>query len=277
MSRVILCTGEYAKTPYYFENLGIRVFSAEELCYVLKENAFLLDREILDKKLVRFIDESLGLSELAAQLYPMPHRKVSVSAFVGVILEYVGFYDGDTVKKTEEIYRAGANLNVYEKLKSRVDHMVESGRYANALAEYDALLMQLPEGEKELSSAILHNMGVAFCGLFAFESAEKRFRAAYDLIPRQDELVCALAAKRMSMEEDDYIAYAAGFPEYYEETLEVEKKVEVLRRQFEESEQEAELAECLSHKEDGSVALYYEEMDRIAQRLKEEYRTSVTG
>lgn len=277
MDRVILCVGEYAKTPYCFENLGIRVFSAEELCYVLKENAFLLDRELLDKKLVRWIEEELKLPRLSAELYPMLRQRTSVSAFAGVILEYVGFYDKDTIRKTEEIFRAGASLNVYEKLKSRVDYMMEGGRYAAALAEYDALLLKLPEGEKELTSRILHNMGVALCGLFAFESAAARFYAAYELIPRQDELVCFLAAKRMSMEESDYVTYAAGFPEYYEETLEVEKQVEVLRRRYGESAQKAELESCLSYREAGNTARYYEETERLIQRLKEEYRAGAAG
>ena len=55
MGKVLLSTGAYAKTPYYLEGLGIRVYSAEELCYVLKEDAFFLDRSIVDRKLIRWI------------------------------------------------------------------------------------------------------------------------------------------------------------------------------------------------------------------------------
>ena len=57
LGKVLLSTGAYAKTPYYLEGLGIRVYSAEELCYVLKEDAFFLDRSIVDRKLIRWIEE----------------------------------------------------------------------------------------------------------------------------------------------------------------------------------------------------------------------------
>lgn len=75
MGKVLLSTGAYAKTPYYLEGLGVRVYSAEELCYVLKEDAFFLDRSIVDRKLIRWIEEELMLPKLAAALYPFCRRR----------------------------------------------------------------------------------------------------------------------------------------------------------------------------------------------------------
>ena len=51
MSRVNLCLGQYARTPYTFEKARTRVFCVEELCYFLKENAWLLDEAVLGKGL----------------------------------------------------------------------------------------------------------------------------------------------------------------------------------------------------------------------------------
>lgn len=277
MGKVLLCTGEYAKIPYVFESLGIRVYSAEELCYVLKENAFLLDREIVDKRLVRWIDESLKLQELANALYPMLRQKTSVGAFAGIILQYVKFYDLETIRQTEEVYKRGANLSGYEKLKTRVDYMVSNGKYAPALLEYDVLLEQLPEGEKELTARIIHNKGVALTGLFLFEEAAEQFRRSYDILPDQETLIEYLAAKRMSMEEGEYISFAAGFPEYYEETLELEKRVEGLRSQWETAEQKQYLDMRLAWKQEGNVVRYYVETDKKVQDLKNRYRESVNS
>ena len=41
--RVSVCVGSYATIPYTIEELELSVYSMEELCYCLKENAFLLD------------------------------------------------------------------------------------------------------------------------------------------------------------------------------------------------------------------------------------------
>ena len=41
MSRVHLCLGRLADNPYTFEKSRIRVFSIEELCFFLRENAYL--------------------------------------------------------------------------------------------------------------------------------------------------------------------------------------------------------------------------------------------
>lgn len=277
MGKILLGTGEYAATPYYFENLGLRVFSVEELCYVLKENAFLLDREIINKRLVRWIEEDLKLSGLAGSLYPLLHKKTPAGSFAGVILRYAGFYDEETVERTEEIYQTGANLNVYEKLKSRVDYLVQNGKYAAAILEYEVLLGKLPQEEKELTSKIIHNMGVAMCGLFLFEEAAGQFLKAYELVQNQETLVEYLAAMRLSMKEEDYISFAAGHPEYYEETLALEKRVEELRAAWEDAEQKRLLDRRLLRKVHGDSAGYYAETDRRLQELKNEYRENVSS
>lgn len=275
MGRILLGTGEYAATPYYFENLGLRVYSAEELCYVLKENAFLLDREIINKRLVRWIEEELKLPKLAGDLYPMLHKKTPAGAFAGVILRYTGFYDEETVEQAEEIYQTGANLNVYEKLKARVDYLTQNGKYTAAILEYEVLLSKLPAGEKELTSKIIHNMGVAMCGLFLFEEAAEQFLRSYELWQDKETLVEYLAALRLSMKEEDYISFVAGHPEYYEETMTLEKQVEELVSAWEASEQKRALDSRLLRKVHGDSTGYYAETDRMLYELKNKYRESV--
>lgn len=275
MGRVILCTGEYASSPYQFENIGVKVYSAEELCYVLKENAFLLDREIVNKKLVRWIDECLGLTELAGALYPLLHQKTSVGAFTGIILHYIKFYDRETIRSIEEIYRKSANLNAYEKLKTRVDYMVSNGRYAMAITEYEALLNELPNQSVEMNAKVLHNKAVAMCGLFLFEEAAETFMKSYQLLPSSETLISYLAAKRLSMEEGDYIPFVAGSPEYYEETLELEKRMEELRKMWDTSSEKEYLDLRTSWKENANAAKYYEETEEKVQELKNNYRFCV--
>lgn len=276
MGKILLQTGEYTTIPYSFDNLGIRVYSIEELCYVLRENAFLLDREIMDRRLVKWIGEALKLPELATMLAPLLHNKTSVGAFVRVILSYVGLYDEAEVGRIEELFFQGIGLNAYEKLKSRIDYLVESGKYTPAILEYDALLARLPEKEIILRAKILHNKGTALCGLFLFEEAALHFEEAYGLDGDQESFIAYLAAKRLAMKEGDYISFAAGLTDCYEDTLELERRMEALQAQWEDSEEKQFLNRRSLLKDEGDVA-YYEETDRKVQDLKNRYRVNVNG
>ena len=54
--RVSVCVGDYATTPYCVAGLEIEVYSMEELCYCIKENAFLLDFSLLNDGLVDWMN-----------------------------------------------------------------------------------------------------------------------------------------------------------------------------------------------------------------------------
>lgn len=276
MGRILLQTGEYVTTPYNFDNLGIKVYSIEELCYVLRENAFLLDREILDKRLLKWIGEVLKLPELASMLAPLLHNKTSAGAFARVILSYVGLYEENEIGRIEELFYQGMGLNAYEKLKTHIDHMVESRKYTPAIIEYDALMARLPESETILRAKILHNKATALCGLFLFEEAALHFEEAYGLDGDKETFISYLAAKRLAMKESDYISFAAGLTDGYEDMLELERRMETLQAQWEQSEEKQFLERRSLLKSEGDIG-YYTETDHRIQDLKNRYRENVNG
>lgn len=75
--RVSVCVGSYAKMPYRIPGLGTDVYSMEELCYCLKENAFLLDLSLMEDGLLDWVEKECGLRELAKALHPLVHRQGS--------------------------------------------------------------------------------------------------------------------------------------------------------------------------------------------------------
>ena len=168
-----LCVGEYCETAYNIEELEIRVYCMEELCYCLKENAFLLDMSIMNDKLVDWIGEECRVRELAKQLYPMVHKQGSLSVFVLTILQYVGIYGEEELQAVAQVLKQGSGLSNLEKRKSQIDYMVEKRKYAAAIRGYDMLLETWSDLEREgrelpagkVRAAILHNKGVALTGL----------------------------------------------------------------------------------------------------------------
>ena len=66
MGRALLCTGKYAQKPYYFSKVCVNVYCVEELCFLFASNPFVIDNDIMDKELARWIDEECGLADLGS-------------------------------------------------------------------------------------------------------------------------------------------------------------------------------------------------------------------
>lgn len=280
MGRMILGTGVYAENPYFMEKFYVNLYSVEELCYLLVEKAELLDQEILQRDLVRWLDEQCGLDQLAHTLYALLNQNGSVSAFAGTILEYVNLYPPEIAERTEQMIRNNEGLNPYERGKAKADHMLQSRKYNKALGQYHSLLTQIPESDLRLRGSILHNMGVASAKLFMFRQAAEWFMQAYETDREQESLESYLTALRMCQDEKEYITYIAEHPEYHDASLRVERKMEHASGQFEGTDENRMLFTLQVLKEEGngtagSDVQYYQEIEKLTAALKEQYREYV--
>lgn len=277
MSRIILGTGRYADSPFYVEKFYVNLYSVEELCYLLVEKAELLDQDIMQRELVRWLDEQCGLNQLAHTLYSLLNQNGSTAAFVGTILEYVNLYPAETTSQTEQIIRNNEGLNPYERGKAKADYMLQSRKYYTALKQYYSLLGQIPETENLLRAGIMHNMGVTCAKLFMFRQAADCFLQAYETDGNEDSLELYLAALRMHYDDKDYVNYIAGHPEYHNVSLKVERQMDRAYGQFEGTDENRMLFTLQVFKEEGngtagSDVQYYQEIEKLTTGLKESYR-----
>lgn len=277
MGRALLCIGRRAGKPYYFEKSCQNLYSIEELCYVLGESAYLLDEEILDKKLVRWIEQECGLSELAGNLQMLVNQRATPAAFVGTILDYTGYYPKERKEQVESILKQGRNLSLYERKKAKADSFVKRQKYARAITEYDSLLKELPCLEKELLAKVHHNKGVAQSNLFAYEYAAEEFLKAYELLGNEEEYQAYLTAKRIALKEEEYIRYVAEHGEAYHCSLSVESRLLKIMKEWEKSEKAERMEALRNQKEYGNKNLYYKEVEQEINGLKQEYRDCITN
>lgn len=282
--RVSVCVGNYATTPYYIAGLGVQVYCMEELCFCLRENAFLLDISLLNEALVDWIDEACGVKDLAKELYSMVRKQGSLSAFVTMVLEYVGLYDTVTIREVERVLKEGSGLCNIEKRKKQIDYLVRKKKYVTAIYEYDELLakwkeeaelgMEMPVGK--VKADILHNKGVAMAYMMEYRDAADCFREANEIAPSQEHYCAYLAAKRMELSEGDYLSFVAELPDSFELSLKLEKKIEELTENFREQETGIRLAELKSWRAGEDKQKYYMELERMALALKDNYRNSMS-
>lgn len=279
MSHIILGTGNYAKIPYFFDKTYVNLYSLEELCFCLVENAEFIDKDIADDKLADWLDVQCGLPELAHTLHAMGNKKASADVYVGTILEYAGLYPQEVIEQTETVIRNNEGLNPYEKQKAKADYMLQNKHYTVALERYDELLARLPEAEKELRGSLLHNMGVIYAKLFMFEPAREKFMEAYRTSGNTESLEQFLAARRMQEDESEYVDYIANHPELHEASMKVERMVEQAAGQFDATQVSRMLFTLKVCKEEGGLTAgnmaYYDEIEKLTCELKDAYRENL--
>lgn len=272
MGRLIETVGNYAENPYHIAQAEASVYCVEELCFALSKNAFVLDRGILDLRLVKWLETQCGLSELARKLQTLVYGNASPSAFVGAILEYAHFGTEKSREEIREKLRLSADTDQSVRKKNFADHLTDNGHYEQAVIAYEKALAEIPFTDHVLRSEALYNKGVALCRLFSFEAAAEAFFAAYEENYGNEEAALSyLTTLRMCLSETDYISFIAVNPVWYDQSLEVEKRMEAAGRVYEDSGAYKEAKERQGER----LTEYYERVSEKLAKLQREYREMV--
>lgn len=273
MSTVILCLGKRAEIPYCIPVSGINIYSVEELCYFLGENAFLMDERIVNKHIVEWLEDECALAELAELLYPIVKGEKNVEAFVSTIVEYTGYFIGEEKERVLSAVRDCEGRSVGERKKTRADYYLEKGKYELAVKEYELLLEESGDFvETVFHGDIFYSMAMAYVKMFLFEQADYYFEKAYAILQDEKTAFNMLASKRFYMSEQDYICYIADNPQLYNASQMLEEKLNEAEKLWQVSEKKKQLHDLKNCKSIGESQLYYEEIERITNRLKENYR-----
>lgn len=276
-----LCLGVYATNAYRFEGLGLSVYCMEELSYCLKEHAFLLGPEIMSDELLHFIGSECQVPELERELYPMVHRKGSLSVFVATILNYVGFFEEKDIRQVEDTVRLGSGLSDHEKKKLQTDNLLEKKKYYDAIEAYNQLIARMEaEGKTDAGMGdfvadLYYNRGVVYANLLLYKQAAESFRESYNLKKDNETLRSYFYARRMELSDHEYVALVARHPECYEISMQVEQKLKELAGQWEESPESMGLTNMRRWRTTGDNHKYYEECDQIVRIIQEDYRNCI--
>lgn len=274
MNRVYLCLGRYARTPYCFEAARARVFCVEELCFFLKENAWLVDETFFTRQLADWIEKECGLPELSQKLRTLLKGKEKPAQILSQLFYYTGYYPPQEIERAVRMVSTGANVSIVEKRKARADYFLESHRYALAISSYRALLEEdamIPS----LRGKLWHNMGVAQARLFLYDRASQSFEEAYRCCGDPACLQAFLAAKRFGMNDAEYLGFLTENKEYYEASLELEKAMAQRRGGWTDSRNNSAVSSIrsafFSGEEEACGRLFSAELER----LKDAYRDYV--
>lgn len=216
MAGLILCRTRYAQRPYYISNMGVNIYSLEELCYYIYNNIYLIGTDLFDEGLTDYISGELGEKELAEQLEFLITENAGLSELVMTVLRYVDYYSEEEIDALAGTIESLDTQNASERLKLRADNFLSNKRYSNAVHNYEIIVY----GQKDINLSddfygnVWHNMGVTYAGMFEFGDAVQCFKRAYALNGNDESLKASFAAEYLSgrkrpAESEDEQSYAA--------------------------------------------------------------------
>lgn len=225
MSKLFVCVGNKAKIPYCVRGEHLRVYTIEELCYYICDNADMLGDEFMCEELADFVQQQLGLAELADELMQLIRYSGSLSAFCGVILDYAGYLEKESRRSIETRLKENSTLPLTERLKKQGDIYVSQKQYYKAQKAYRNLLLREDvRGDDVFKAEIYDSLGKVAAMMFQYKTAaycfEKSCRFYENIEVRGRYLLC----RRFMMSKSQYMEWLSGHEEYYDISVDVERK-----------------------------------------------------
>ncbi len=232
MGSLILCHKQHAREPYEIFRVHTRVYTIEELCYYLCNNLYLIDYTLMNKQFCDWLEEELGMQELAEQLRQGLAQPCSEEQFVMMILKGSKIYTENELARMENTLDKLQNQRDVEKIKYKADSLMESGEYSYAAQEYQSILGDEWDDSLDQSfyGRVYACLGSAYGRMFLYEDAADAYREAFHICEDEDMLKAYLYCCRQYMSNSEYTRMLSGNSLYTSLDGELKKEIQSARR-----------------------------------------------
>lgn len=274
MTRLILCSGKRAKTPYHFKMTGVTIYSIEELCYYLYENIYMVTEELFTQGLCEFMEKELGLTERATKLKDMIRVHASLKDMVTCVLCSCDYYMEPEIKHILHIIDEIAGLSQVKRNKLLADQYLQYSNYAEAKRMYETILAS-PEAEtleeKEIGN-IFHNLGIVALHLTGFTEAIELFQTAYQHNHNTESLHQYLFALRLGSSEEAYQRELSRYTNGKAMDHMIHEELANMEEQILSNKDYKVIMAIETLRKEGRTALYYREVEQLMNQWKNQYR-----
>ncbi len=184
MGKVYLCQGRLAKNPLFISQLGIHLYSAEELCYFLVHYLNIVDTSFFEsEELYRFLSDEFEMEGLVSKLKRLSPKTQLAQMILTTVQEcdYLSYIE---LSKFKEGLNLKSQAKPWEVLKSRADFLASEERYYHAIKLYDSILLENLDDDvsTDFIGRVYFNKAMAYWQLFEFENAIRQMEAACRLL-----------------------------------------------------------------------------------------------
>ena len=267
MGKIILCRGQRTDKPYVTPQTDIKLYSAEELCYYIYNNIYLIGQDLIDDNLIQFL-QAVGEGELAARVKKLKESGAPLAQILVTILKSIDYYSVAEIEQLKEILNTLGKQSVCERLKARGDGYLNAGYYFAAVRCYESIIKDYKG--KDLLAAdyakVYHNMGTAYARMFMYDKAVIYYDEAYRTGQHEESKKCSIAALIMAKKDKEPVNVDTDEEEYV-----VRKELETLMDNARYSDEYRELEDIARLKADGNLAQYNRAVDERLDRWRTEY------
>lgn len=273
MGDLLFCKQPVAEFPYFIEGISLNIYSLEELCYFIMNNAYLLDRNIMSEELCTWIEMQMKEPEVADNLRNVISSNGSLDAFVLLILNACSFCTKEEKQQIVLEISLMEQKSDFECNKIRADKLMENEKYLRAIYEYKRLLNSEDANTENdiLIGNIYHNLGTAYARLFLFMDAIDAYEKAYSMNQKKTSLKALLMAYRCVHDEEGFENTARKNLLTDIEIAEIKNEVSVASRNERTVNFEEQL-EAIAMIADRDKRKYKAEIEKIILDWKEQYR-----
>ena len=247
MGKIILCRGKKADTPLTVLQTGVKLYTAEELCYYIYNNIYLIGQDFIDDNLISFLDET-GEKELAERVRKLKETGGSLAQIFVIILKTIDYYSVAEIEQLKEILNTLGKQSVCERLKARGDGYLNAGYYFAAVRCYESIIKDYKG--KDLLAAdyakVYHNLGTAYARMFMYDKAVIYYDEAYRTGQHEESKKCSIAALIMAKKDKEPVNVDVDEDEYV-----VQKELETLMDNARYSDEYRELEDIARLKAEG--------------------------
>ena len=209
---LILCEKNEVTTPFYISDLGVNIYSLEELCYIIHEYPLLVLDGFVTDTLVEFLVKELKLGMYFRQMEKNTSRKLSDEEILVGLLEYSDLYSRKDVAAYRERIQEIRNMTEGDYFREKGDFMFNIGRYGQALRYYGRAEKAIREktNQKRSLARIYTCMGHAQANLLQTEDAFGEYVKAYETYKEESTLKFIYFLSRIEKRQekkDRYLAY----------------------------------------------------------------------
>lgn len=179
---LILCRQESVASPYYIEELGIHLYSSQELCYVIYNHPLLVMEEFVNRNLAEFLRQELQMPLLAERMEKWLDGHGAPDELLFLILQECSYYSPQEQARYRQLVTGLRKLSADEYAKRRADYFYYLGLYGRAISMYEKILESGNERHLsgEFKSKIWNNIAACYAKLFCYQKAMHAYDCAWN-------------------------------------------------------------------------------------------------